>query len=65
MLWFDKNKFTYYVKICYEQNLSVRELKKRIKNKEYERLDEKTRKKLVNNEEPKINDLIKTPNVFL
>ena len=61
MLWFDKNKFTYYVKICYEQNLSVRELKERIKNKEYERLDEKTKEKLINNEEPKVNDLIKNP----
>ena len=61
MLWFDKNKFTYYVKICYEQNLSVRELKERIKNKEYERLDEKTKQKLINNEDPKINDLIKNP----
>ena len=61
MLWFDKNKFAYYVKICYEQNLSVRELKERIKNKEYERLDEKTKEKLINNEEPKVNDLIKNP----
>ena len=55
------NKINYYIKITEQQNLSVRELRERIKNKEYERLDEKTRKKLVNNEEPKINDLIKNP----
>ena len=39
----------------------MRELKERIKNKEYERLDEKTKEKLINNEEPKVNDLIKNP----
>ncbi len=41
--------------------MSVRQLRERIKNKEYERLDDKTRKKLINNEGPKINDLIKNP----
>ena len=55
------NKINYYIKITEQQNLSVRQLRERIKNKEYERLDDKTRKKLVNNEEPRINDLIKNP----
>ena len=44
-----------------QQNLSVRQLRERIKNQEYERLDDKTKEKLINNEEPKINDLIKNP----
>ena len=57
----DINKINYYIKIAEQQNLSVRQLRERIKNKEYERLDEKTKKKLINNEEPKINDLIKNP----
>ena len=57
----DINKINYYIKIIEQQNLSVRQLREKIKSKEYERLDEKTRKKLVNNEEPKINDLIKNP----
>ena len=57
----DINKINYYIKITEQQNLSVRQLREKIKNKEYERLDEKTRKKLVNNEEPKISDLIKNP----
>ena len=62
LIWFnDINKIDYYIKIVEQQNLSVRQLRERIKNKEYERLDEKARKKLVNNEEPKINDLIKNP----
>ena len=55
------NEINYYVQISLTQNLSVRKLREKIKNKEYERLDEKAKKKLINNEEPKINDLIKNP----
>ncbi len=51
----------YYINICYKQNLSKRELIKKIKNKEYERLDEKARLKLINQETPKVEDLIKNP----
>ena len=51
----------YYIKITEQQNLSVRQLRERIKNKEYDRLDEKTKEKLINNEESKVNDLIKNP----
>ena len=57
----DINKINYYIKIIINQNLSKRELRERIKNKEYERLDEKTKEKLINNEEPRVNDLIKNP----
>ena len=57
----DINEINYYIKIVEQQNLSVRQLRERIKNKEYERLDEKTREKLINNEEPRVNDLIKNP----
>ena len=57
----DENKINYYIKIIEQQNLSVRELRERIKNQEYERLDDKTKEKLINNEEPKIIDLIKNP----
>ena len=55
------NKINYYIKIAEQQNLSVRQLREKIKNKEYERLDEKTKEKLINNEEPRVNDLIKNP----
>ena len=55
------NKINYYIKIAEQQNLSVRQLRERIKNKEYERLDEKTKERLINNEEPTVNDLIKNP----
>ena len=57
----DINKIDYYIKITEQQNLSVRQLRERIKNKEYERLDEKTKEKLISKEEPKVNDLIKNP----
>ena len=61
LIWFDIDKINYYIKIAEEQNLSVRELRQRIKNKEYERLDEETKKKLKNKEELKVPDLVKNP----
>ena len=51
----------YYVKIAIEQNLSVRELRAKIKNNEYERLDDRTKEKLVNKEELLPQDFIKNP----
>ena len=57
----DENIINYYIKISEEQNLSVRELRERTKNKEYERLDEETKKKLKNKEELKVPDLVKNP----
>ena len=55
----DENIINYYIKISEEQNLSVRELRKKIKSNEYERLDEETKKKLKNKEELKVPDLVK------
>ena len=55
------DKINYYIKITEEQNLSVRELRERIKNNEYERLDEETKNKLKNKEELKVPDLVKNP----
>ena len=54
----------YYVDICLKQNLSVRELRKKIKSNEYERLDEKTKTKLITTEDTKIEDFIKNPIVL-
>lgn len=42
-------------------NLGVRELSKKIKNKEYERLDENTKKKLVENKPIELIDTVKNP----
>ena len=57
----DKEKINYYIKIIEEENLSVRELRKRIKNKEYERLDAETKEKLKDKEKLKLPDLVKNP----
>ena len=55
------DKINYYIKITKEQNLSIRELRAKIKNNEYERLDEETKNKLNNKEELKVPDLVKNP----
>ena len=57
----NKDKINYYIRICKEQNLSKRKLREKIKNKEYERLDDKVKLKLINNEKPKVQDFIKDP----
>ena len=57
----DLNKINYYIKITEDWNLSVRELRKRIKSNEYERLDDKAKAMLIKKEEPKAEDLIKNP----
>lgn len=44
----DINKIKYYIDIIEKQNLSVRKLCEKIKNKEYERLDEQTKIRLIN-----------------
>ncbi len=44
----DINEINYYVNVSISQNLSKRQLCERIKNKEYERLDEDTKRKLIN-----------------
>ena len=55
----DINEINYYIYITESYNLSVRELREKIKNKEYQRLDDNTKSKLVNKEELDIRDSIK------
>ncbi len=57
----DINEINYYIKITSEQCLSKRKLRERIKNKEYQRLDDNTKLKLINKEEVNVNDFIKNP----
>ena len=57
----DINEINYYIKITSEQCLSKRELREKIKNKEYQRLDDNTKLKLINKEEVNVNDFIKNP----
>ena len=55
------DEINYYIKICEQRNFGVRELKKIIKSKEYERLGEETKNKLITNEELKLPDLVPDP----
>ena len=57
----DNNEIEYYVKITIDQNLSYRELHNKIKSNEYERLDNKTKFKLIKEEKNMVNDFIKHP----
>ena len=57
----DINKVKYYIQIIERENLSIRQLRDRIKNNEYERLPESTKSKLINKEETAIEDNIKNP----
>ena len=57
----DIDKINYYIKITEEENLSIRELRQKIKSDEYERLDEETKTKLKIKEELKVPDLVKNP----
>lgn len=57
----DFNRINYYINISIIQNLSVRQLREKIKFNEYERLDVKTKNKLINNIENNVVDFVKNP----
>ena len=57
----DTDEINYYIEICDRNNISSKDLRKRIKNKEYLRLDEETRKKIVENRNIELIDTIKEP----
>ena len=55
------DKINYYIELAKFSNLSVRQLRERIRSNEYERLDEKTRNKLINKERQSVIDYVKNP----
>ena len=57
----DINEINYYINISEKQNLSKRQLREKIKSKEYQRLDDNTKLKLINKEEIVVSDFIKNP----
>ena len=57
----DINEINYYINISEKQNLSKRQLREKIKSKEYQRLDDNTKLKLINKEETVVSDFIKNP----
>ena len=57
----DISQLLYYLNVCIRENIDVRTLRKKIKLKEYERLPEDTKYKLINKEEASIVDYVKNP----
>ena len=60
----DINKIAFYIKISEQQNLSVRQLRERIKSNVYERLPESTKNKLIKQDESNVVDFVKNPIVI-
>lgn len=57
----NKNEIKYYLNIAISQKIDVRSLREKIKNNEYERLDETTKLKLINKDTLEIKDLVSNP----
>ena len=60
----DDNKLMYYINIAIDNNLSKRDLRDKIKNKEYERLSVETKNKLKLKEKLEVKDLVPNPVVI-
>ena len=57
----DMDKIIYYTNIAEKENISYRKLEEKIKSKEYERLSDETKDKLISNNEVNIKDSILNP----
>ena len=57
----DENELIYYINIAYERNLSKRELREKIKNKEYQRMPIETKNKIVSKDKVELKDLVPNP----
>ena len=55
------NEINYYINVTIKQNLSYRKLKEKIQNQEYQRLDKKTKQKLITKEQTIVTDFLKNP----
>jgi len=55
------DKIKYYISQCQELCLTTRQLREKIKSKEYERLPDETKNKLLVTRETSVEDLIKNP----
>jgi len=62
IIWLNNiEEIKYYIDITIKNNLSVRQLRNRIKSNEYERLPDETKLKLQNNKNIELKDIIKNP----
>ena len=57
----DINEINYYIDVTINNNIGYRELGKKIKNNEYQRLDIKVKNKLVNKLATNVIDFVKNP----
>ena len=57
----DNNEINYYVKQIINKNMSKRELEYIVKSKEYERLPDETKNKIIKEEKLEVKDLIPNP----
>lgn len=55
------DKINYYIELTKINNLSVRQLRDKIKSNEYERLPEDTRNKIINQDKSNVVDFVKNP----
>ena len=61
LLYLSENEIEYYIYICKQRNLSVRQLQNIIKLNEYERLPLETKNKIKEKQESKLQDYVKDP----
>ena len=62
IIWFEQAKMNYYIEISEKNNLSVRQLRDKIKSLEYERLPETAKNKIIiENDKNNIVDYVKNP----
>ena len=57
----DDNEINYYIEKCTKNNISTRHLDSLIKSKEYERLPDSTKNKMISKEEINITDIVPNP----
>ena len=57
----DEEKLMYYINACISKNLSKMELREKIKSKEYERLPDETKNKIIKEEKLEVKDLVPNP----
>ncbi|MBR1413169.1 MAG: DUF1016 family protein [Bacilli bacterium] len=55
------NEINYYINLCVANNLSRNKLREKIKSKEYERLDDDAKLKLINKQKTTLTDLVPNP----
>ena len=55
------DKLSYYLNLSIIQNIGVRELREKIKSKEYERLPDETKNKIIKEEKLDVKDLVPDP----